>query len=473
MLPDTEGRRSERAYTLYTVVIFVVLASLDNAALAVLPSMLLPVAEEFGIETSSLAWITAAVILITALTAVGWGFWGDRGNRKHLLIAGTVIWSVGSWATASATSLAGLAAWQMFMAVGLGTIASVGFSVISDFVSPRRRGLAMSFWGLSQGVGTLVGGLLASQGGAEEWRTPFRLIGYAGFVFAVLYLTTLNPARGRAEPELAGVVYEGVIALDDVPRIFQRRTNLWLIAQGVTAQLAYGSLIWVPLLYQSKVLEQGYSAVTATRVGGLYAAMFQVAAVSSVAAGWLGDRWQQKDPRGRAFLSMIGILGAIPFFVGFFFVPLRGLEIDPGASGMALLGETVSNLGSAPLVGFAFLLAVVAAVLTSADSPNWFALISDVNLPEHRGTVFGLGNLANGIGRFAGNWLTGVTAATLITSFAAPLNYALALTLFQAGFLPTGYAYWKASKVAPRDIEEMRATLRSRARAGGRSNRES
>ncbi|NND03643.1 MAG: MFS transporter [Acidimicrobiia bacterium] len=259
--------------------------------------------------------------------------------------------------------------------------------------------------------------------------------------------------------------YEGVITLGDIPKIFERRTNLWLIVQGVTAQLAYGSLIWVPLLYQSKVLEQGYSSVTATRVGGMYAAMFQVAAVSSIAAGWLGDRWQQRDLRGRAFLSMFGILGAIPFFIAFFFVPLRGLNVDPASSGLALLADALSNLASAPLVGLAFGLAVVAAVLTSADSPNWFALISDVNFPEHRGTVFGLGNLANGIGRFTGNWLTGVAAATLITSFAAPLNYALALTMFQVGFLPTGYAYWKATKTAPGDIESMRATLIERARA--------
>ena len=88
-----------------------------------------------------------------------------------------------------------------------------------------------------------------------------------------------------------------------------------------------------------------------------------------------------------------------------------------------------------------------------------------MNLPEHRGTVFGLGNFANGVGRFAGNWLTGVTALTLIATVAAPLNYAIALALFQAGFLPTGYAYWKASQTSGSDIESVRETLRDRAAA--------
>ena len=468
-MTSNQHTRDRSGFVGYTVVVFVVLASLDNAALAVLPSMLIPVSDAFGVQPAALGWVTAAVIFITAVTAVGWGFWGDRTNRKNLLIAGTVIWASCSWATAGADSLAELAVWQMLMAVGLGTIASVGFSVISDFIAPSRRGLAMSFWGISQGAGTLAGGLMASQLGAVDWQTPFRVIGIVGLVFAAIYATTLNPRRGRAEPELAGIEYDEVISAADIPQIFRRRTNLWLIVQGVTAQLAYGSLIWVPLLYQAKVLEQGYDAVTATRVGGIYAAMFQVAAVSSIAAGWLGDRWQRRDLRGRAFLSMIGVLGAIPFFLAFFFVPLTGLDVQEGASSWDLALQSIGNLASAPLVGLAFGLAVVAAILTSADSPNWFALISDVNLPEHRGTVFGLGNFANGMGRFAGNWLTGITAASLITAFAAPLNYAIALAMFQVGFLPTGYAYWKASTVCETDIESVRSTLRERARQFGRS----
>lgn len=458
-------RWGSRPHVVYTIVVFVVLASLDNAALALLPSMLIPVAEEFGVSAASLGWVTATVILVTAVTAVGWGYWGDRGNRKRLLIVGTLIWSAASLGSAAARSVGALAAWHIVMAVGLGTIASVGFSIISDFVAPRRRGLAMSFWGLSQGAGTLAGGLVASQVGAADWRRPFSVLGLVGIVFAAAYLTTVNPRRGQAEPELRGVEYEETISWSDLPEIVGRRTNLWLVAQGITAQLAYGSLVWVPLLYQAKVVEQGYDTVTATRVGGLYAALFQLAAVSSVAAGWLGDRWQRRNPRGRALLSMVGILGAIPFFVAFFFVPLSGLRVIEGSSVVSLAGQALSNLSSAPLVGLAFLLVVIAAVLTSADSPNWFALISDVNLPEHRGTVFGLGNLANGIGRFTGNWLTGVTAATLLTTMAAPLNFAVALALFQTGFLPTGYAYWKASRSAPGDIEHVRAVLRARATA--------
>lgn len=452
---------------LWTLVVFVILASLDNAALAMIPNMLLPISEDLGVSEAALGAITATVILVTAVTAVGWGYWGDRSSRKRLLFWGTVIWAGGTAASAAAPSYLQLFAAQIATAVGLGSIASVGFSVVSDFVAPRRRGLAMSFWGLSQGAGGLVGGLVASQLGAGDWRRPMWAIAIAGAAFGLLYLTTFEPARGAAEPELAGRAeeLEEVISWEQVPSIVRRPTNIWLIAQGFTAQFAYGSLLWVPLLYQSKVVAEGYDTATATKVGGIFAAIFQLAAITSIVAGWLGDRWQRRNPRGRATLSMIGILGAIPFFLVFFFVPLRDLAVTAGGSTGQLAGDVLRSLVTNPFVALAFGASIMAIVLTSADSPNWFALIADVNLPEHRGTVFGLGNLSNGIGRSIGNGLTGLASATLITTIAAPLNYAVALALFQAFFIPTGYCYWKAAHTAPSDIDDVRQTLSARAGA--------
>lgn len=452
-------------HVIYTVVIFVVLASLDNAAMLLLPNMLLPVAEDLGVPESSLGVVTASVILITALTAVAWGYWGDRSSRKRLLLYGTVIWAVGTAASGTAGSLAGLWWWQSMTAVGLGSIASVGFSVISDFIRPGRRGLAMSFWGLSQGAGGLAGGLVASQLGAEQWRVPFLWLAGAGVLFAGLYLTTFDPERGRSESAISPTGAEFVIDRSQLPGLLKKKTNRWLILQGLTAQVAYGSLVWVPLLYQAKVAAEGYDVATATRVGGMFAAIFQLAAVSSIVAGHLGDRWQARNLRGRAYLSMIGILGAVPFFLVFFFVPLRGLEVTPLAEGgttSSLVGEVLVSLVTNPWVALAFGMSIAALVLTSADSPNWFALIADVNLPEHRGTVFGAANLANGIGRGFGNLLTGVAAASLLGWFDEPLNYVVGLAAFQVFFLPTGYAYWRAARTAPEDIAAARAILAAR-----------
>ena len=452
----------------YTIIVFVVLASLDNAAIFMIPSMVLPVSDALDTSSGAIGFMTGATILVTAIAAVGWGYAGDATNRKPLLFWGTIIWSGATLLSATSAAYWMLFLWQILAAIGLGAIASVGFSVISDFVGPRRRGLAMSFWGLSQGIGTLVGGLLASQLGAGSFRIPLALIAVAGLFFALLYLTTYEAPRGFREPELAplyasGADYEYRIERAQIPTLLHRKTNLWLILQGFTAQFAYGSLLWIPLLYQEKVIAEGYGEATGTKVGGLFAAMFTVGALFSILFGHLGDRLQRRTPRGRALLSAVGILGAVPMFLVFFWVPLRGLDVTEGAGTLTLTTEVFVSFFTNPWSALAFLSAVAAIALTSADSPNWFALISDVNVPEHRGTVFGLGNFVNGIGRSAGAALTASAASAIERSVPPPFNWAVGLSLFQVFFLPTGWCYWKASKTAPADIADVAATLSERA----------
>jgi hypothetical protein len=108
---------------------------------------------------------------------------------------------------------------------------------------------------------------------------------------------------------------------------------------------------------------------------------------------------------------------------------------------------------------------VFALALVSANSPNWFALLADVNPPEHRGTVYSLGNLANGVGRAGGNGMVGPVIQGLARALPPPLNYAAGLALFQAFFVPTGVMYWLASRTVPGDIDNVRDLLRDRARA--------
>jgi MFS family permease len=452
-------------HLVFTVVVFIVLASLDNAAIGAIPAMVTPISDELATSKSAIVFMTGASILVAALSSVAWGYWGDRTDRKRLLFWGTLVWVGGLILSATAQVFWQLFAWQMVTALGLGAIASVGFSVVSDLVKPERRGLAMSFWGLSQGIGTIVGGLLASQLGADNFRIPLVVIAAAGAFFSVLYLATFDVPRGYREPALAELEgdYEYRIEPDQVPELWDVHTNRWLIFQGLAAQFAYGSLVWVPLLYQEKVLAEGYSSATATKVGGLFATIIALGALASILGGYLGDVWERHNPSGRALVSMIGVLGAIPFFLLFFFIPMRGLDVTDGAGTVTLVGEVLVGIFTNPWVAAAFLTSLMALALTSADSPNWFALIADVNVPEHRGTVFGLGNLTNGVGRSSGNALTGAVAGSFETALPPPLNWAVGLAAFQLAFLPTGFCYWRAAKTSPGDIAAVNETLRERA----------
>jgi MFS family permease len=145
-----------------------------------------------------------------------------------------------------------------------------------------------------------------------------------------------------------------------------------------------------------------------------------------------------------------------------FFVPLR-LDVPDGAATGTVIGAVLSSVVTQPTMALSLLAALFALALTSANSPNWFALITEVNPPEHRGTVYSLGNLVNGVGRAAGNSLVGVVFQSLQRALPPPLNFAVGLAACQVFFIPTGIMYWLASRTSPKDIEDVNLLLHQRA----------
>src|SRR5690606_23671185 len=140
------------------------------------------------------------------------------------LMVGTLAWAVGTLGSGLAPTYGVFYVSQVVGALGLGAVGAIGFSVDSDLIGTRRRGLVMSFWGLSQGVGTLAGGLLGGLLGAYDWRRPFFVITVAGVVATAAYLFTQTIHRGESEPELAGVFaagqdYDYRISRADLPLI--------------------------------------------------------------------------------------------------------------------------------------------------------------------------------------------------------------------------------------------------------------
>jgi len=398
-----------------------------------------------------------------------WGYWGDRSSRKRLLLYGTLIWSVAMFLTGTAQTYTQLFVFQIITAVGIGCIASVGFSVISDFISPARRGLAMSLWGLSQGGGGGTGALLGGLLGAHHWPLPFFVIAAAGLVFAVLYFFTLEPERGRSEPELASVFeaggqYQYLIQWSDVRYILTKRSNIWLMVQAFLATLAYGSLIWMPRLFIARVEAAGYTLETATIAGNLYSLLFQAGFYFAILAGYLGDRWQQRSLGGRARLAMIATLAAVPFQIAVFFIPLRDLNLPEQSGVVAVSLATLMSIVTNPWVVTTFALALVAVAFSSADIANRRALLTDVNLPEHRGTAVGLLTVSIGIGLAMGNALAGISFDyfAVARQIGPPMNYAMGLALFQLLFIPAGLAYYQLTKTTAPDIAEVKRILTER-----------
>src|SRR5882724_8562030 len=195
------------AHRVYSVVVFVILASLDNVAIGLVPPLYGSIGDSFGVGEGHIALATTIMFLISAVAAIAWAYAGDRTDRKPVLIIGTLIWVAG-------TAWSGLAdGYTSFL------LASVSFAVVSVLISPKRRGLVMGFWGLSQGVGTLAGTMVGGLLGHADWREPFLVTAVAGVIATAAYVFTYNVPRGDSQPELAGVEYDERIHPDDLPVI--------------------------------------------------------------------------------------------------------------------------------------------------------------------------------------------------------------------------------------------------------------
>jgi MFS family permease len=454
-----------RVHRLYTVVIFTVLAALDNVAIGLVPPLITPISGQLGVGEGAVSAAVAISFIVSAVAAVGWAYVGDRLYRKPLLMIGTLLWALGTFAATYADSFVSFLAALVVAAIGLGAVGSVGFSVVTDLIAPRRRGLVMSFWGLSQGVGTLAGTLVAGLLGGSDWRRPFYVVAAIGVAATLAYLFTYSIPRGASEPQLKAAIaageYDHRIDPSDLGRILRRRTNVWLILQGFTAQLVFGSLVLLPRLFQAKAEQIGYSTGTTIAIGSVYAVLFQLGGVLSIVGGLAGDRLQRRNPGGRAMVASVGILAAIPFYMVLFFVPLR-LDVPDGASSGAVVAAVLASIVTQPVMALSFVTALLALALTSANSPNWFALIAEVNPPEHRGTVYSLGNLVNGLGRAAGTGLVSAVFRALERSLPPPMNFVIGLAAFQVFFIPTGIMYWLASRTSPGDIQSVQDMLDAR-----------
>ena len=453
---------------LFALTVFIVLASLDNAAAGVLPPLYAIIARDLQASDATLGMVTAVYILIVAGAAVLWGYQGDQKSRKPLLFWGRFIWGAAMMLTTLAQNITHFFIFQMLTAFGVGGISSLGFSVVSDLVPAHRRGLALSLWAVSQGIGTSLGALLAGTVGAFDWRYPFWIIAAAGLIFAILFLFTKEPLRGQAEPQLKsyfarGKTYDYRIRRADIALILQRPSNRWLLLQSFFAALAYGSTLWIPRWAIARVQAEGYGLETATIVGNLIIGLLSLGGFTAVLSGHLGDRWQRHNGKGRAKLAMIGLFVSLPLYIWLFFIPFRNLLLPEPASFLQLITAVLQAFMSNGWVILAFMVAFTAVTFQSADPPNWAAMLTDVNLPEHRGTVIGISRLFRAVGNAISVWLAGLLFASLTGQLPEPNNYTVGLAAFQFFVLPAALCYFVIQRFIIQDTNNIQHILQKRA----------
>ena len=159
----------------------------------------------------TIIWVTSAYLLAYAVPLLLAGRLGDRFGPKNLYIAGLIVFTVASLWCGLSGSIEMLIAARVLQGIGAALLTPQTLSTITRIFPPERRGVALSMWGATAGVATLVGplagGVLVDHLG---WSWIFFVnvpVGIIAVILAVRLIPVLETHPHRFD--IPGVVLSG------------------------------------------------------------------------------------------------------------------------------------------------------------------------------------------------------------------------------------------------------------------------
>ena len=168
--------------------------------------------DKLGASYDAVIWVTSAYLLAYAVPLLVAGRLGDRFGPKNLSLVGLMVFTAASLWCGLAGSIGMLIAARVVQGIGAALLTPQTLSTITRIFPAERRGVAMSVWGATAGVATLVGPLAGGVlVGRLGWQWIFFVnvpIGIIGLALAVWLIPVLPTQKQRFD--LLGVVLSGI-----------------------------------------------------------------------------------------------------------------------------------------------------------------------------------------------------------------------------------------------------------------------
>ncbi|WP_314706260.1 DHA2 family efflux MFS transporter permease subunit [Rothia mucilaginosa] len=127
-----------------------------NIVTIALPHML----QDLEASLSEGMWVTSAYLLAYAVPLLITGRMGDRFGQKNLYMIGMGIFTAASLWCGLAADVQSLIAARVVQGLGASLMTPQTMSLITLMFPPNARGVAMSIWGATAGIASLVGPIL-------------------------------------------------------------------------------------------------------------------------------------------------------------------------------------------------------------------------------------------------------------------------------------------------------------------------
>ncbi|WP_420034050.1 MFS transporter [Streptomyces sp. cg28] len=276
---------------------------------------------------SVFSWLFSGYLLAVTVTLPVYGKLSDTLGRKPVLIAGSVLFLLGSLLCASAWNMAALIAFRVVQGLGGGAIQGTVQTLAADLYPleqrPRIQAKLSTVWATSSVLGPALGGLLASTAG---WRWIFLINLPIGAVALFLVVRHLHEPAREAAPR-PRVDWAGALAVFAAGGVLLT----WLVQGGVA--WAWGSGASIALLCTGVAL-----------IGAVV--LIERRAAEPILPGWV---WRRRTIAAvNLALCAMGLLMVAPTT----FLPTYAqsvLGLSPTAAGFVLSVMTLSWPVSAAL----------------------------------------------------------------------------------------------------------------------------
>ncbi len=338
--PAADGRRAW--YLLGLLTFCYALAYIDRQLVNLLVD---DIRGTYSLSDTQISYIIGLGFALAYLVAAPvYGRFVDVTNRRNLLVASVVIWSLCTAAFGFVDSYWGLFAARVGVGISEAGVLPIAWSLLADSFSQRRLPAALSIFATGQKLGSglslIAGGLVLTfadavqinfpvLAGFETWQFAFLIVGIPGIAFALLLLTVAEPERGRLQA--AGTVRSYTMS-EAWSYLWERRRFYGRIYLGIgmVGILALGLPAWVP-----SFLIRAHGVASET-VGLTVGTVFLVFGVAGVLSGPFAVRWFERRGYvdGTIRASVCATAGIILFTAAIPFMP------GPASAMAAIAGAT-------------------------------------------------------------------------------------------------------------------------------------
>ena len=427
-----------------SIVLLVLMAAFLMADQNLLPPNYQQIMAEFGITETQMGLVSTIFVTTSALITIVWGFLSDIGQRKKLLVIGVLLGEIPCFLTAYVQNYYQLLAMRFLTGIGIGSIIPIGYSLIADMFEEEKRGRGYAYIETAFGFGTLFGMIVA--GLITSWRPPFIIAAVPNFILAPLfYIVAEEPRRGEGEKELKEVLEKGYeytyrLNKEVIKKSIKTRTNILIFIQGIIGTVPWGIIMyWLVSFF---IVTRGMDKSTATFVLLLVGVS---TVIGSLLGGFAGDYFEARQKGGRAVITGLAIF--------FGMIAAIGIILYPLPSKLSLIHWIGLAIYSFLLIQF-----------VSYAGPNVRAIVSQVNLPEDRGTVFGLFNILDNVGKATGPLFGGFLIEALREMrYSDALAYKYTLLIGSLFWIPCAAVWLWIRKSYPEDRDVVKEILKKRA----------